>query len=137
MALFRRNKQDLTPEFQEYYQTPGRRSGTAWLMAVATIAIGAALILGLFYGGRWTYRKLANRDDKKTTATPANTDLIGGNAQVLKNPSDGSKTPTPPTPNPSNPSPTPAKTPTPPPARATAPSPAPASLPATGPDIDL
>lgn len=162
MALFRRKQQDLTPEFQEYYQTPSKRGGTAWLLAIVALVVGAALIVGVFYGGRWTYRKIAHRNTKPAT-TASNADLIGGNAQVLKTPAGTSSTasdtqapkttPAPaPTPTPSKtpsptPAPAPAKTPSPAPAPTPkttpaptpkpTPSPAPASLPNTGPDEDL
>lgn len=139
MALFRRKKQAVTPEFQEYYQTQSRKSGAAWGMAVVAIIIGALLILGLFFGGRWTYRKIANKDDKPATTT-GNTDLIGGNAQVLKTPSattPPAKAPTAtPTPPATAPTPQPAKT-TPTPTPAKTPAAAPAALPNTGPDEDL
>lgn len=61
---FRRNKKDDVPEeIQEYYQAERReRAGVAWLVALATLLITLAVVLGLFYGGRWVYRKIADGD---------------------------------------------------------------------------
>ena len=64
MALFSRNKTDqdgMPPEVQNYYQAEGRqRSWTAWLMALATLFVTVVVVLGIFFGGRWAFRKLKN-----------------------------------------------------------------------------
>ncbi len=68
MALFNRNKTDqagMTPEVKDYYKAEGRqRTWVAWLLAVGTLLVTIFIVLGLFYGGRWTFRKLKGNDDK-------------------------------------------------------------------------
>lgn len=69
MKLFNR-KQDKTtiPELQEYYDNQrSNRSGMAWLMALASLLITIGVLSGLFFGGRWVYRKIADRNDDKAT----------------------------------------------------------------------
>jgi hypothetical protein len=68
MKLFNR-KQDKTtiPELQEYYDNQrANRMGMAWLMALASLLITVGVLSGLFFGGRWVYRKIADRNDDKT-----------------------------------------------------------------------
>ena len=64
MALFWRKKsQDtvLPTEIQDYYQTEKReRAWVAWALGLATFIGTALLVLGLFTGGRWAYRKLTS-----------------------------------------------------------------------------
>lgn len=66
MALFRRNKVDqagMPTDVQNYYQTENReRTGMAWLLALGTLLVTVIVVLGLFFGGRWTFRKLKNTD---------------------------------------------------------------------------
>ena len=70
MALFKRNnKTNVPPEIQEYYQTERReRAGIAWLLAVGTLVATILLTAGIFFAGRWTYRKIAG-DDKKAPSS--------------------------------------------------------------------
>lgn len=76
MALFNRNRNqiDQVPlEVQEYYQAERReRTGMAWLLALATLGVTIALAAALFYGGRWAYRSIANRNNKPQTAQNTN-----------------------------------------------------------------
>lgn len=52
---------ELPAEVQEYYQSEQQqRSGMAWLLGLATLGVTLLLTLGLFFGGRWVYRKVAN-----------------------------------------------------------------------------
>lgn len=71
MKLFRRNKQatDTVPtEIKQYYQPDQReRVGVAWLLAAGVFVLTLALASLVFFGGRWTYNKLANKDTKKPT----------------------------------------------------------------------
>jgi cytoskeletal protein RodZ len=57
-------------EIQEYYEAERReRAGVAWLLALGTLVVTLILALGLFFGGRWAYRKVAHRNNKATVAT--------------------------------------------------------------------
>jgi hypothetical protein len=73
MKLFRRNKQstDTVPtEIQHYYQPEQReRAGVAWLLAAGVFILTLVLASGLFFGGKWAYHKLANKDTKKPATT--------------------------------------------------------------------
>lgn len=75
MALFRRNKTDQTgmpPEVQDYYQAENRqRAGVAWILAFGTLLVTVLIVLGLFFGGRWAFRKIKN-NDKPTPALVEN-----------------------------------------------------------------
>ncbi len=55
MALFRKNKSKVTtniPELQEYYANQKTESSArAWLLAVGSLLVTAALLVGLFFGG--------------------------------------------------------------------------------------
>lgn len=56
----RRDKSNLPPEVEKFYQSEKReRVGLAWLIAFVTLVLTVALIVGLFFGGRWAYRKVA------------------------------------------------------------------------------
>jgi len=68
---FNRKKEqssDLPQEVQEYYQAEKReRVGVAGLLALGTLVVTIGLAIGLFFGGRWAYRSLFNKD--KQTAS--------------------------------------------------------------------
>lgn len=79
MALFNRSEKTTIPELQEYYDNQRKnRTGTAWLMALASLLVTVAVLSGLFFGGRWLYRTIANRnkndssETKKDVATVSN-----------------------------------------------------------------
>jgi cytoskeletal protein RodZ len=58
------------PELQEYYATQKQQSPVvAWLMAIASLIVTVAILIGFFYGGRWLYRKITNNDETKPTTT--------------------------------------------------------------------
>lgn len=70
MAIFNRKKQPTTgiPEVERYYDAERReRSGMAWILALVSVAGVALLLIGLFFGGRYLYRKVTN--DKKPAIT--------------------------------------------------------------------
>ena len=76
MALFRRKAKttdtDVPAEVQEYYQSERReRVGVAWLLAFGTLVLTIALAIGIFFGGRWVWRKIDNNN--KNTATTEQT----------------------------------------------------------------
>lgn len=63
MALFRRDKSASSPavpeEVNNYYQAEKRdRTWMAWLLALLSLAVTTLIIMGLFFGGRWVYRKI-------------------------------------------------------------------------------
>jgi hypothetical protein len=63
MALFRRNNSANSPalpeEVNNYYQAEKRdRTWMAWLLALLSLAVTTLIIMGLFFGGRWIYRKI-------------------------------------------------------------------------------
>ena len=76
MWPFKRSKKNPTapvaPEVQAYYQAEKReRVGIAWLIAFVSLIISVAVVAGLFFGGRWAYRKLAHKTSGYTTQTVA------------------------------------------------------------------
>jgi cytoskeletal protein RodZ len=76
MALFRKKQsQTEIPELQEYYATQGTEStGKAWFVAIASLIVTIAVLVGFFAAGRWIYRTVTNKDDSKpsTTTSQAN-----------------------------------------------------------------
>ncbi len=63
---FRREKNvDTVPEeIQEYYQSERReRTGIAWLLALGALLVTIVLAILLFFGGRWIYRTVFDKDD--------------------------------------------------------------------------
>ncbi len=129
MALLNRNRdQAVVPEeIQEYYQDERReRTGVAWVLAAGTLVMTILLAAGIFFGGRWAYRKIQGNDKPDTT-------------QVAQESTENEQAPAPdPTPSsdgavPPNPTPTPSITPTPvPPNAPPTPSPRPNAQPNTG-----
>ncbi len=80
----RKSKEPTVPtEVQDYYQSERReRIGIAWLLALATLVTTVVLAVGLFFGGRWVYRKVAQKSNKPTTvATQNNQSKHGSTAQ--------------------------------------------------------
>lgn len=69
MALpWKRQQPDtaVPAELAEYYQGERRaRRGVAWLLALATLVVTLVLATALFFGGRWVWRTIADRNDKK------------------------------------------------------------------------
>lgn len=69
---WRRNQDtsSVPAEVQDYYQSERReRVGVAWLLAVGTLLATLAVVIALFFGGRWVWNKIAGNDDKKTPTT--------------------------------------------------------------------
>lgn len=110
-------------EIQDYYQAERReRTGLAWIMATATLVVTIILAIGLFFGGRWIYRKVVG-NDSQSTASNSNVEQTTTDNQPESQQTSSASTnqptpaPTPPasTPSASTPSPTPSpSTPTPP-----------------------
>lgn len=76
MALFKRKNQTTIAELEDYYANQrGRRTGMAWFMAFLSLLITVAVILALFFGGRWLYRTfIDDGQDDTTTDTTVTTD---------------------------------------------------------------
>ncbi len=110
MAVFRKKTTTTNiPELQEYYANQKREStGLAWLLAVGSLLITAAVIIGLFIGGRWVYRKLAN-DDKSNTTSITDTSTPSQNTGTPPNPSSSTATTGTSTPTSTTPTTTPAQ----------------------------
>ena len=66
MALFNRNKTNqagMAPEVSDYYKAEGReRAWVAWVLAITTLLVTIFVVLGIFYGGRWAFRKVKDND---------------------------------------------------------------------------
>lgn len=74
MWPFNRKKSDETvpPEVQDYYNAEKReRMGLAWILAFVTLAVTVLVVLGLFFGGRWAYRKITQKDKPIVTTVQA------------------------------------------------------------------
>jgi len=119
MKLFKR-KTPITnpympPEVQAYAASEHReRMGMAWIVGIVSLIVSTILLVSLFFGGRWVYRKIAGTNTNKPTPTVSEPKELPS--------SDTSEAPAV-TPKPTTPAPT---------APATDP-----SLTRTGPDLDL
>ena len=134
MWPFRRNKTNdgTPPEVQDYYQAESRqRSGMAWLLGLGALVVTVLLVLGLFYGGRWVYRKVRTQDRPNTAQVQQENANNQGNEQSPESGQPGNQPEnnpsTTPSPSPQPPSGTPSPAPTP------APAPTPGSTPTSGP----
>jgi hypothetical protein len=131
---FRRNNSDsenLPTEIKEYYQTERReRVGVAWLLALGTLVLTLILASGLFFGGRWAYRKIAGNDKPAETIQTEGSGTDQASTQGTNDVNDDGPTGTSSTSTDtaSNSGTAPATTTTTP-----GPAPAPAALPNTGP----
>lgn len=71
MAFFKRQRADTDiPELQEYYAAKrANNSASAWALALLSLIVTVAVIMGAFFGGRWAWRKLKGNDNAKQVAT--------------------------------------------------------------------
>jgi len=103
MAIFGNKKTTAStniPELQEYYANQKNDStARAWLLAVGSLLVTAALLIGFFFGGRWIYRKIANKDDKAVetaqntgTSSKTGTTNAPGSSSTTKNNTNTTKT---------------------------------------------
>ena len=102
MWPFRRksNKSPIPNEVEQYYQAERReRVGVAWLLALATLVTTVLLAAGLFFGGRWVYRKVVKQDKKPATTQTTKSNNKGGNQPAKPD----NKPSTPPSGTPQNP----------------------------------
>ena len=85
---------NLPPELRKYYENGRReRTSVAWLLAFASLLVTVLVVLGVFFGGRWIYRKIANHGKSgqvSTTQTSHNSSPSKPNipAQPAKPPSN-------------------------------------------------
>jgi len=98
MNLFNRRKKQvvdpsLPPEVQAYSQAERReRMGIAWLVGVVSLVVSLILITGLFFGGRWVYRKVAHKDNKAVPAVTSDRDSSDDKNKDTDNSSNDSST---------------------------------------------
>lgn len=68
--FFKRNDKTTIAELEEYYATQKpRRTGMAWFMALLSLLITVAVIVALFFGGRWLYRTFVTNDNGGATVS--------------------------------------------------------------------
>jgi cytoskeletal protein RodZ len=123
-------------EVEQYYEsTRKERVGIAWLLALVTLLLTILIAAGLFFAGRWAYRKIANNDNSSETTQQAGEE---SNEGAASGDSNGTTTPTadsPTTPSGSSdasaPTTTPQQTPTQTPVTGSTAT----DLPHTGPDV--
>ena len=64
----KRSERPVPAEVQEYYRAEQReRMGVAWLIAFLSLLISVIVLLGIFFGGRWAWRKITQGDKKQPT----------------------------------------------------------------------
>lgn len=94
MKLFRRKNQNevLPDEVQDYYRTEQQdRMGMAWVLAVGGFILTAAIVVGLFFGGRWAYQSFFNDDNGVGTTAEVDEDERADGAEVLPDTTDESE----------------------------------------------
>lgn len=73
MKLFsKKQKSDTTApaELQDYYQAENReRRGMAWLLAFVTFFVTLALVLLVFFAGKWVYQHFKNKSKSPQTTS--------------------------------------------------------------------
>lgn len=73
--LFKRNDETTIAELEDYYANQKKsRTGTAWLMALLSLLITVAVIVALFFGGRWLYRTLTSDSSDSTPVATQDSD---------------------------------------------------------------
>lgn len=97
MALFNRNKNKsakMPPEVQKYYDSEQReRVGLAWLVAFVSLLVTVLVIMAVFFGGRWIFRKVTNDNGGSNTSQTANkptTSESSSSSEANKTKSDSS-----------------------------------------------
>jgi cytoskeletal protein RodZ len=72
------HKKDKTTiaELEEYYANQDQKktkTGKAWFMAFLSILLTVAIVLALFFAGRWLYRTITNDSSDNSATTSENT----------------------------------------------------------------
>ncbi len=85
---FRRTKKsdvNVPNEVQEYYDAERRQHmGVAWLIAFLSLVVTVIVATGLFFGGRWTYRKLAHKSPATVKTAQSDTKQNGSESSESK-----------------------------------------------------
>lgn len=71
----KKNKQTTIAELEEYYANQNQKRNKpwkAWLMAFLSLLITIAIVIGLFFGGRWLYRTFVDDSNGDSTTTADN-----------------------------------------------------------------
>ena len=134
MKLFRSRKKQVNDQLPEEVRTftaeeQRERMGIAWMVGIISLLIVLLITIGLFFGGRWAYNKISNKDSKSSTSSTKTTKPSKEDKnqteekEEAKKPQETTPTPTPVTP-PTQTNPTPVVPPTNP------------NLPRTGPESD-
>jgi hypothetical protein len=78
----RKNNKTTIAELEEYYANENQRktrTGAAWFMALLSLLITIAVIVALFFAGRWIYRAVTNNDADSPSTT---SDVNGSNPSL-------------------------------------------------------
>lgn len=76
-AFFKRNEKTTIAELEEYYANqPKKRTGMAWFMAFVSLVITIAIIVGVFFVGRWIYRMIKDDDVNEVTTSDVSSENI-------------------------------------------------------------
>lgn len=71
LSRFRRNRVEeettTLPEPSVYDTPPNERPWMAWILSFVTLLVTVLVVIGLFYGGRWLYRKATHKPAKVAT----------------------------------------------------------------------
>jgi cytoskeletal protein RodZ len=75
--LFGQRKDKTTiAELEEYYANQDQKktkTGRAWFMALLSILLAVAIVLALFFAGRWLYRAITDDSSDNSATTSENT----------------------------------------------------------------
>ena len=82
MALFRRNRNLEATSLEQYYASQHRQGPMSWLMVGFALLSTAVIVLGLFWGAGWLYKKTKHDNKKATTASIIDTKTEGGTVTV-------------------------------------------------------
>lgn len=128
MAIFdrfkRKQKVVLPEEVNEYYQSQRReRVSVAIILGVVALVVTLLIAAGLFFGGRFLYRKISGTEVKKPATVQVEEKKTSEEGSSSADNQNGGRVDAPANPAPSSPAPTPAPTTS---------TPAPAQTPALG-----
>lgn len=118
MAIFdrfkRKQKVVLPEEVNEYYQSQRReRVSVAIILGVVALVVTLLIAAGLFFGGRYIYRKISGTEVEKPATVQVEENKAPEDGKQAADNQDGGRVdaPTNPAPAPSTPTPAPAPAP--------------------------